>query len=77
MMRAAIDIYEHPQLTSSEVWSKGDSPAAAEALSPAAGLISALAALSLAAAASTYAVLHYSSLGSLLRDSVAAQKSGL
>ncbi|KAF9018940.1 hypothetical protein BDZ89DRAFT_1073472 [Hymenopellis radicata] len=75
MMRAASDIYEHPQLTSSEVWSKGDSRAAAEALSPA-GVISALA-LSLAAAASTYAVLRYSSLGGLLRDSVLVQKLGL
>ncbi|KAF8896724.1 hypothetical protein CPB85DRAFT_1440260 [Mucidula mucida] len=76
MMRAAIDIYEHPQLTSSDVWSKGDSSADAEALSPA-SVISALGALSLAAAASTYAVLRYSSLGSLLRDSVLAQKLGL
>ncbi|SJK98210.1 uncharacterized protein ARMOST_01471 [Armillaria ostoyae] len=62
MMRAAFDIYEHPDLTSSDVWSKTNPSAKREAL------YKVIAVLSLAAAASTYVVYRFTGLGSKLQQ---------
>ncbi|PBK61310.1 hypothetical protein ARMSODRAFT_965108 [Armillaria solidipes] len=62
MMRAAFDIYEHPDLTSSDVWSKTSPSAKREAL------YKVIAVLSLAAAASTYVVYRFTGLGSILQQ---------
>jgi hypothetical protein len=55
-MRAAFSIYEHPQLTRSDVWPKSESTSTDGAyLYPAIGMVS-IAASSLAAAAYYYAL---------------------
>ncbi|EDQ99506.1 uncharacterized protein LACBIDRAFT_316390 [Laccaria bicolor S238N-H82] len=54
-MRAATDLYEHPALTSSEVWGSSD-----QTCSDKTRVFSVLGALSLAAAASSVAVYQYS-----------------
>lgn len=62
MMRGAFEIYEHPDLTSSEVWPKTNPSARREAL------YKVIAALSLVAAASTYVVYRYTGLGSIIQQ---------
>lgn len=73
MMRAAIGIYEHPDnISSSDVWSKGDSIQASSESSVGSVMVKALGGLSLAAAASTLVVLRYTTLGDILRERYAA-----
>ncbi|RDB24725.1 hypothetical protein Hypma_007382 [Hypsizygus marmoreus] len=60
-MRASIDIYEHPQLSSSDVWPK-DSSATRTCLYSVLGVFS-------LAAVSTFAAWRYASLGQSIHDS--------
>ncbi|KIY62552.1 hypothetical protein CYLTODRAFT_426824 [Cylindrobasidium torrendii FP15055 ss-10] len=66
MMRAAIKVYEHPTLTASEVWSKGDSTSAASEASIST-ILKTLGAISVATATAAYGALTYTSLGDVVQ----------
>ncbi|KAF8161380.1 hypothetical protein B0H34DRAFT_700699 [Crassisporium funariophilum] len=56
-MRAACDIYEHPELSDSEIWAKDAYNSSGKAR-----LFSVLAALSVVMTVTTFAVCHYTGL---------------